>query len=718
MKLRMQRWWAAVLLTSAVAVQASEHLAIPDVPAGTPRVMTADDQARLRRIETFSLSPDGARFAILVRQGDPVANDYRKAWFVGNVRDGGLKFVGDGGDTRLVRGSHVGTMESATARWSPDGRWIAYTLLRDGAVQLWRSRADGGLQEQITHNAADVQEFEWSEDGRSIHFTVGAPRAEQQAMRRQRERAGYRYDEDLNAFTDFMLPEMPLLQETATTTWTVALQKRQERLANAAEQAAFAVAQGRADPTRGETGGAIASGATVQATRPSGARAWLVPSKEDTSALRVNASLSGATADSVECAAAECIGFIERVWWLDDDTVLFWRLEGINFDTSGFYTWTPASGVVRTVLRTPDDMMSQCELAAMRRVVCVRETATLPSHLAAVDMSPASVRVLADVNPEFKNIRLGKVERFEWQTPKFPWSEPGQPLHGLYVDRAYGYIYYPPDFDPSRKYPVYINPYAADGFDNLTSQELPNHLFAARGMVVLSTSFPILAGNVFKGPGLELLKLIYSPDLDFPHLSLYSASTLRALDAVIERGFVDERRVGIGGVSTGTLVSLFMLQKYDRLAAVSTLSATWSQLEYYLPTGNLRKAGGGTVWAVKPEGAGMQLWRRLDLAENVDTIEAPILMNVPAHEMPTLVRLVTHMLEAGKPYDAYVFKDETHIKWQPAHIDTVVRRNLDWFDFWLQDREDPDPAKAQQYARWRELKQQQETGGTKRSPSP
>jgi hypothetical protein len=29
---------------------------------------------------------------------------------------------------------------------------------------------------------------------------------------------------------------------------------------------------------------------------------------------------------------------------------------------------------------------------------------------------------------------------------------------------------------------------------------------------------------------------------------------------------------------------------------------------------------------------------------------------------------------------------------------------VDWFRFWLQGYEDPDPAKAEQYKRWRELR--------------
>jgi len=39
-------------------------------------------------------------------------------------------------------------------------------------------------------------------------------------------------------------------------------------------------------------------------------------------------------------------------------------------------------------------------------------------------------------------------------------------------------------------------------------------------------------------------------------------------------------------------------------------------------------------------------------------------------------------------------------------------------DFSLKDREDPDPAKAEQYVRWRELRNQQEQNEAKRRAAP
>jgi len=58
----------------------------------------------------------------------------------------------------------------------------------------------------------------------------------------------------------------------------------------------------------------------------------------------------------------------------------------------------------------------------------------------------------------------------------------------------------------------------------------------------------------------------------------------------------------------------------------------------------------------------------------------------------------------GRPVEMHVFPGERHIKFQPAHRLAIYRRSLDWFDFWLNGVEDPAPAKAAQYRRWRYLR--------------
>ncbi|ANZ40148.1 hypothetical protein BBK82_33055 [Lentzea guizhouensis] len=52
------------------------------------------------------------------------------------------------------------------------------------------------------------------------------------------------------------------------------------------------------------------------------------------------------------------------------------------------------------------------------------------------------------------------------------------------------------------------------------------------------------------------------------------------------------------------------------------------------------------------------------------------------------------------PTELVVFPDETHVFHQPRHRAAAMRQNVDWVDYWLLGRRDPDPAKAAQYARW------------------
>lgn len=63
----------------------------------------------------------------------------------------------------------------------------------------------------------------------------------------------------------------------------------------------------------------------------------------------------------------------------------------------------------------------------------------------------------------------------------------------------------------------------------------------------------------------------------------------------------------------------------------------------------------------------------------------------------------TALREAGAPVDLYVFPDEFHAKWQPAHRLAVWERTLRWFGFWfdLPPLAGQPPAPAGEVARWR-----------------
>jgi hypothetical protein len=64
--------------------------------------------------------------------------------------------------------------------------------------------------------------------------------------------------------------------------------------------------------------------------------------------------------------------------------------------------------------------------------------------------------------------------------------------------------------------------------------------------------------------------------------------------------------------------------------------------------------------------------------------------------------------DQGRPVDFIYLPNGTHLLSKPTERLVSQQGNVDWFCFWLKGEEDPDPAKAEQYERWRELRKLQE----------
>jgi hypothetical protein len=58
----------------------------------------------------------------------------------------------------------------------------------------------------------------------------------------------------------------------------------------------------------------------------------------------------------------------------------------------------------------------------------------------------------------------------------------------------------------------------------------------------------------------------------------------------------------------------------------------------------------------------------------------------------------------GKPAEMVLLQDGAHQLVRPWDRLVSQEGNEDWFRFWLKGEEDPNPAKAEQYARWRKLR--------------
>ncbi len=168
-----------------------------------------------------------------------------------------------------------------------------------------------------------------------------------------------------------------------------------------------------------------------------------------------------------------------------------------------------------------------------------------PAELAVGTAGSAEIRQLTNFNKAlFLQKKPGKVEEF--------WTK------SSYDERpVQGWIMYPPDFDPAEKYPLLLEihggPWSAYG-DHF-SMELQQ--YAARGYVVVYTN---PRGSTSYGE--EFADLIQNnyPGQDYDDL-------MSCVDAVIEKGFIDEDKLFVTGGSGGGVLSSWIVGKTDRFAA-------------------------------------------------------------------------------------------------------------------------------------------------------
>jgi hypothetical protein len=100
-------------------------------------------------------------------------------------------------------------------------------------------------------------------------------------------------------------------------------------------------------------------------------------------------------------------------------------------------------------------------------------------------------------------------------------------------------------------------------------------------------------------------------------------------------------------------------------------------------------------------------WKHYSLAANARRLRVPILMQLTEDEFRFGLETFVTLDHFKVPVEMYVFPGAYHQKWRPAQRLASYQRAIDWFDFWLNDKVDADPAKRAQYARWNALRARQ-----------
>jgi dipeptidyl aminopeptidase/acylaminoacyl peptidase len=565
------------------------------------RPITEKDLFRFQWIGDPQISPDGTLSAFVRVNVDAKKEGYETAIWVVPVHGGAAR--------RLTNGPR-----DASPRWSPDGRTVAFlrSVEKDGKpqpAQIFLLPMSGSEPRALTSMPRAVDSFSWSPDGGTIAFT--ATTKPEDFDKDKKKKDGEEHESDVRVINQAVYRFNGAgYTDTSRTThiWSVevggetpgeeAAKPKQLTSGTFSEsdlawspdgsriyftstrifEPYYDVREGAlyfVPAAGGEITQLFESDVAVGSYAPSPDGKWIafagqpahpVQSHTETDlyvvATAVGSSpknltnkkagdvLSGAGGDNSSPRANRGA---RPSWTPDGRTIVITTLrEGmgnlvrIDASTGAMSDWTKGKHSIQTYA------------SAGGATVALLSTPTIVSDLYAVAGDGTLTR-LTNVNEKlWGELTLTEPEEL-WYT-----SFDGKKIEA--------WIQRPPDFDPKKKYPLILDihggPHAAYGY-------VFDHEFqwmAAKGYVVL---YPNPRGSTSYGEEFANVIQFHYPGDDFKDL-------MAGVDALLEKGYIDEKKLGVTGGSGGGLLTNWVVTQTDRFAAAVAQRdiADWSTFWY------------------------------------------------------------------------------------------------------------------------------------------
>jgi dipeptidyl aminopeptidase/acylaminoacyl peptidase len=307
--------------------------------------------------------------------------------------------------------------------------------------------------------------------------------------------------------------------------------------------------------------------------------------------------------------------------------------------------------------------------------VTLEEDVNSPPRVFVTDLGPDKKVMLLDLNPQLRNVEIEKVRIVEWKS-----------ANGI-ISR--GGLYLPPGYTAGRRYPMVIQThgfrpdrFSIDGCLEWSSGYAAR-LLAAVGIVVLQT--PMFADSTTKEGPREMTR--------------YEG----AIDYLDQQGLIDRNRVGIVGFSrTVYEVGYALTHSAYHFAAASLVDGIDGGYFQHIAFG---PGDDVSLNGSNPIGEGLELWLRNSPPFALHHTRTPLRLLALGREAVLEEWEWFQILEQlNRPVEFILLPHADHLVVKPWERVVAQQGLVDWFRFWLKDEEDPNPAKTEQYRRWRELR--------------
>lgn len=330
-----------------------------------------------------------------------------------------------------------------------------------------------------------------------------------------------------------------------------------------------------------------------------------------------------------------------------------------------------ATGAARPVLKGSQTVQAYSATPDGKTLAAVVSTQTNVNDIVIVDAAAGtgSGRQITRVNePLLSTLSLTTPEEISWT------SFDGRSIQG--------WLLLPPDFDRSKKYPfileIHGGPHSAYG--NVFTHEF--HWMAAKGYVVL---FPNPRGSSNYGQDFGNIIQYRYPGDDYKDL-------MAGVDAVVKRGYIDEKRMGVTGGSGGGLLTNWTITQTPRFAAAVSMRsiADWSGFWYTADFAQFTPS-----WFRKAPWEDPQDYVARSPITHVAKVTTPLMLidgdddlrTPPSDGGEMMFRALKYL---KVPTVMVRFPGETHElsrSGKPQHRVERLRHILGWFDKYLQGKD-------------------------------